>query len=181
METCYQRLHRWAPVMLGCHSGFQTLVKEKLPVVAGMHCTIHRQALMAKTLPDQLKNVLEDVVKAVNFIKANALDSCLFAELCKKSDFEFVTLLLYSSCEMAVEGKVLKQVFILRQEMKDFLQGPKPELHQKFSDDCFLMCLSFLVDIFKSVNFVNLALQGKETNLIHCQEKLSVFNMKPAL
>jgi len=65
--------------------------------------------------------------------------------------------------------------------MKIFLLGPKPELHQKFSDNCFLMCLSFLVDIFESVNFVNLALQGKETNLIHCQEKLSAFNMKLTL
>ena len=62
--------------------------------------------------------------------------------------------------------------------MKDFLQVPKPELHQKFSDDCFLMCLFFLVDNFESVNFVNLELQGKETYLIHCQEKLSAFNMK---
>ena len=76
---------------------------------------------------------------------------------------------------------MLKRVFILRQEMKDFLQGPKPELHQKFSDGCFLMCLSFLIDIFEFVNFVNLALQGQETNLIHCQEKLSAFNMKLTL
>ena len=52
-----------APAMLGCRSGFQTLVKEKSPVVAGTHCTIHRQALMAKTLPDQLKNVLDNVFK----------------------------------------------------------------------------------------------------------------------
>ena len=34
------------------------------------------------------------------------------------------------------------------------------------------------MDIFKSINFVNPALQGKETNFIHCQEKLSAFNMK---
>ena len=65
--------------------------------------------------------------------------------------------------------------------MKDFLPGPKPKLHQKFFDDCFLICLSFLVDIFGSVNFVNPALQEKETNLIHCQEKLSAFNIKVAL
>ena len=65
--------------------------------------------------------------------------------------------------------------------MKDFLQDTKPELHQKFSDDCVLMCLSCMVDIFKSVNIINLELQGKETNLIHCQEKLSAFNMKLAL
>ena len=82
--------------MLGCRYSFQTLVKKKSPNVAGTHCTIHRQALMAKTLADQLKNVLDAVVKAVNFIKANALNSRLFAELCKESDSEFVTLLLHS-------------------------------------------------------------------------------------
>ena len=52
-----------APAMLGCRSGFQTLVKEKSPGVAGTHCTIHRQAFMAKTLPNQLKNVLDNVFK----------------------------------------------------------------------------------------------------------------------
>ena len=124
---------------------------------------------MAKSLPDQLKNVLDNVVKAVNFIKANALNFHLFAELCQESDSKFVTLLLHSHVRWLLKGKVLKRAFILWQEIKDFLQGPKPELHQKFSDECFLMHLSFLVDIFESVNFVNLALQGKETNLIHCQ------------
>ena len=167
--------------MLGCRFSFQTLVMEKSPDIAGTHCTIHRQALMAKTLPDQLKNVFHDMVKAVNFIKANALNSRLFAELYKESDSELVTLLLHSHIRWLSKSKVFKLVFILQQEMKDFLQGPKPELHQKFSDDCFLMCLSFLVDIFKSVNFVNLALQGKETNLIYFQEKLSGFNMKLTL
>ena len=43
------------------------------------------------------------------------------------------------------------------------------------------MHLSFLVDIFESVNFVNLALQGKETNLIYCPEELLAFNMKLTL
>ena len=170
-----------APAMLGCRSGFQTLVNKKSPDVAGTHCTIHRQALMAKTFPNQLKNVLDVVVKAVNFIKANALNSRLFAELCKESNSKFVTLLLHSHVRWLSKGKVLKRIFILRQEIKHFLQGPKPELNQKFLDDCFLMCLSFLVDIFESVNFVNLTLQEKETNLIHYQEKLSAFNMKMTL
>ena len=97
-------------------------------------------AKMAKHLPDQLRNVLDDVVKAVNFIKANALNSRLFAELCKESDSKFVTLLLHSHVRWLSKGKMLKRVFILRQEMKDFLQGSKPELHQKLSDYCFLMC-----------------------------------------
>ena len=75
-----------APAMIGCRSGFQTLVKEKCPDVIRTHCTIHRQALMVKTKPEELKSVLNDVIKAVNFIKANALNSRLFRDLCKESD-----------------------------------------------------------------------------------------------
>lgn len=117
-----------APAMLGCRSGFQTLVKEKSPGVAGTHCTIHRQALMAKTLPDRLKNVLDDVVKAVNFIKANALNSRLFAGLCMENNSEFVTVLLHSHVRWLSKGKVLKRVFILRKEMKDFFARAKTRI-----------------------------------------------------
>ena len=101
--------------------------------------------------------------------------------MCKENGSEFVTVLLHSHVRWLSKRKVIKRVFILRYEMKDFLQEPKPELHQKFSDDCFLMCLLFLVDIFESVNFVSLVLQGKGTFLIHCQEKMSALNMKPTL
>ena len=59
-----------APPMLCCCSNFQTLVKEKSPDVAGTHCAIHHHAIMAKALHDQLKNLLDNVVKAVNFIQA---------------------------------------------------------------------------------------------------------------
>src|SRR6218665_282241 len=70
-----------APAMLGCRSGFQTLVKQKSPNIVG--CTIHRQALMVKTMPDEFKNVLNEVITAVNFIKSNALNSRLFSQLCR--------------------------------------------------------------------------------------------------
>ncbi|XP_029648008.1 zinc finger BED domain-containing protein 5-like [Octopus sinensis] len=48
-----------APAMVGCCSGFQTLVKEKSPGAIDTHCTIHQQALIVKTMPDELKNVLK--------------------------------------------------------------------------------------------------------------------------
>uniref|UniRef100_A0A0L8FKZ5 DUF4371 domain-containing protein n=1 Tax=Octopus bimaculoides TaxID=37653 RepID=A0A0L8FKZ5_OCTBM len=80
-----------APAMLGCRSGFQTLVKEKSPDVIDTHCTVYRQAQMVKIMPDELKNVLNYVITAVNFIKANALNFRLFAELCKESDSEFAS------------------------------------------------------------------------------------------
>ena len=41
-----------APAMLGCRSGFQALDKQKFTDIS-IHCTIHRQALSMKTVPDE--------------------------------------------------------------------------------------------------------------------------------
>ena len=102
-----------APAMLGCRSDFQNLVKEKSPDAIGAHCTIQRQALMVKTIPDELKSVLNEMIKGVNFITANALNSHLFVNLCKESDSEFKTLFLSSHMRWLSKEKVLKRVFLL--------------------------------------------------------------------
>src|SRR6218665_372531 len=150
-----------APAMLGCRSGFQTLVKQKSPNIIGTHCTIHRQALMVKTMPDEFKNVLNGVITAVNFIKSNALNSCLFAKLCKESDSEFETLLLHSNVRWLSKGKVLKRVFIRREKIKHFLQDGKPDLPTKFSNVRFLIPPFIFRHIFESVNTNELALEVK--------------------
>ena len=64
-----------APATLGCHSG---LLKKKFPDVIGTHCTIYCKALMIQSMPDELKSVLNDVIKAVNLIKQTHLTpACL--------------------------------------------------------------------------------------------------------
>ena len=96
-------------------------------------------------MPEELKSVLNDVIKAVNFIKANALNSRLFRDLCKESDFEFETLLLYSHVRWLSKGKVLKRVFVLRKEIHEFLHEAtaKQVMSEKFTDNRFLTCLPF--------------------------------------
>ena len=69
-----------APAMLGCRSVFKALDKQKCPDIISTHCTIHRQALVMKTVPDELNSVLGEVIRAVNLSKANALNSRLFTE-----------------------------------------------------------------------------------------------------
>ena len=49
---------------------FVSKVKQMNFDVQITHCFLHREALMAKTLPDDLKSVLDTAVKLVNFIKS---------------------------------------------------------------------------------------------------------------
>ena len=58
--------------MIGYKSGFKGLVNNIAPHVSFAHCLIYRFALAIKILPSGLRAVLQDVVKIVNHICANA-------------------------------------------------------------------------------------------------------------
>ena len=69
--------------MLGCRPGFQSYVKAVSPNVTYVHCFIPRFALCTKVLPAQLLACLKQVVKIKNFVKASALNTRLFKQLCE--------------------------------------------------------------------------------------------------
>ena len=100
-----------APAMLGSRSGFQTLVKHRAPLVTGVHCFIHREALASKTLPDQLHVVFKDLIKLINYMKSSALNTRLFKKFCQDMDSDFDVLLYYTSVRWLLAGKVLNRVF----------------------------------------------------------------------
>ena len=66
-----------ASAVLGNKSDFAHLVKKEIPHITVTHCMLHRHALVAKLLPEKLKNVLSIAVNAVNYIRGNALYHCL--------------------------------------------------------------------------------------------------------
>ncbi|GBM21774.1 Zinc finger BED domain-containing protein 5 [Araneus ventricosus] len=63
--------------MSGCYKGLRGRFKIVSPHVTWSHCCIHRQSLAAKSLPDSLKEVLNQSVKVVNVIKANSTNPCV--------------------------------------------------------------------------------------------------------
>ena len=85
-----------APSIVGRHRGFLSYLKKDVPKVLTVPCVIHRQHLVAKNLSEKLHESLWTVITAVNKMKANALHSRLFNQLCIENDKDFQCLLLHT-------------------------------------------------------------------------------------
>ena len=82
--------------MVGCLKGFTFFAKKQNENVVVTHCFLHRGALMAKTLRDKLREVLNQVVELVNYIKTKPVKSRLFEQLCSNMDSQHRRLLLHT-------------------------------------------------------------------------------------
>ena len=147
--------------MIGCRSGFKGLVTRVAPHVSFTYCVIHRFALAMKTLPSGLQEVLQDVVKIVNHISANATTSRLFAAFCEEVGSDFKVLLLHTEVRWLSRGKVLNRLLQLR-EAAIFLENERSakgvNMHNQMKSNDFLLKVAYLGDFFSEVNSFNLTL-----------------------
>ncbi|GBM06228.1 Zinc finger BED domain-containing protein 5 [Araneus ventricosus] len=118
--------------MSGCYKGLRGRIKIVAPHVTWSHCCIHRQSLAAKPLPDSLKEVLNQSVKIVNFIKANSSNTRLFKSLCGDMGSLHTTLLLHTEVRWLSRGNVLTRLFELRHEVIMFFEDHTFTLSSKF-------------------------------------------------
>ncbi|XP_068234222.1 zinc finger BED domain-containing protein 5-like [Palaemon carinicauda] len=168
-----------APAMLGSKSGFQSRVKKLAPQAKGIHCMIHRYALASKTLPASLQEVLQSVIKIVNYIKTKALNTRLFKELCKDMNADHEVLLFYTAVRWLSKENVINRVFEMKDEIKLFLETQeRKDLVVHFEDEAWNKRVAYLADIFDQLNKLNLKLQGRETHVLLFQDSLRAFVSK---
>lgn len=167
-----------APAMLGSRSGLVALLKNDVPGVISTHCILHRQALMSKTLPVTLKNVMNYVVKIVNFIRGRALNHRLFKAFCSELDENASVLLFHTEVRWLSRGKVLSRFFQLRSEISQFLLQQKCDLVCIFHVPYFDVLLAYLVDIFTHLNDLSCSIQGRVINMITACDRLRAFKNK---
>jgi hypothetical protein len=159
-----------AAAMTGGFSGVITQIKKLAPECKSTHCFIHRENLATKKMSPELNNVLSEVVKIVNYVKANALNSRLFADHKK--------LLLHAGVRWLSRGKVLSRAFELRNELVEFLQGKKPNWAQLFLDINWVAKLAYLADIFSIFNDLNASMQRRMTYCFAVADKIDAQKRK---
>ena len=118
---------------------------------------IYRHALASKTLPPPLREVLDQTVRMVNFVKGGALNSRLFKQLCIDMDADHHVLLFHSNTRWLSRGNVIKRVFELRDELKLFFElEKKTDFTLLLKNDRWIRYLAYMVDIFDQLNRLNL-------------------------
>lgn len=170
-----------AKAMSGRLTGLAAKIKEVAPECKITHCVIHREALAAKGMPENLNSVLSDAVKVINFIKARALNTRLFALMCEEMGGKFKTLLLHTEVRWLSRGKILNRLFELRSEVFMFLSEKNHDMKKLFADEEWLSRLAYLADIFDKLNTLNLGLQGPNTTAFTASDKINSFKRKLVL
>ena len=85
---------------------FVAHVKELNGDILVTHCFLHREALVTKYLASELKIVLEQCIKMINYIKSRPLRSRLFHKLCQAMETKYESLLLHPEVRWLSRGKV---------------------------------------------------------------------------
>ena len=102
-----------------------------------MHCILHRDVLASKTLPHEMKEVLDLFIEIVSYIKAGSLNSRLFKLLCQDMESEHVALLFHTNIRWLSKGNMLKHLYELK-EVAVFLNSRKKRnLLEKFQSQDF--------------------------------------------
>lgn len=177
-EKCVGICTDGANAMAGVHKGVVTQVQQVSPKAKFIHCSLHREALVTKRCPAELKTVLNEAVKTVNFIKSRALNSRLFHNLCDEMDSIHKQLLLHTEVRWLSRGRVISRVFELRHEILIFLSDTDFQYRDRFSDELWLSRLAYLADIFSMLNDVNRKLQGSYNTPFQVMDKINSVKLK---
>uniref|UniRef100_A0A3B5Q1Y9 HAT C-terminal dimerisation domain-containing protein n=1 Tax=Xiphophorus maculatus TaxID=8083 RepID=A0A3B5Q1Y9_XIPMA len=154
-----------APSKVGRYHGFTALLKEQVLKVLTVLCILHHHNLVAKCNSPPLNESLNIAVKAVNKIKAHALNDRLFRLLCQENDEIFERRLLLTNVRWLSRGNCL--VLFYYRNIVEFLESIGSALgEQVTSSHCDIM---YLADFFEKMNKVTLKLQGNGVTLVQCK------------
>ncbi|KAL0146797.1 hypothetical protein M9458_057736 [Cirrhinus mrigala] len=154
-----------APAMVGKHRGLVSRLKEHAPQMHALHCLIHQSVLCAR-LNGELKDVMDKVMKVINFVRDATHDD----------------LLLHNDVRWLSKGKALDRFCALLNEIKAFFGMSKSKAAADhlilLEDEKFMSNVAFLSDIFGHLNLLNLQLQGRDKTIVDMVEKLESFTRK---
>ncbi|KRZ77635.1 Zinc finger BED domain-containing protein 5 [Trichinella papuae] len=148
-------------------------VCEVNPSVSWTHCNLHRAALASKTLPDELKNVMDISVKIVSHMKSRPLQCRSLDVISEDIESIHKSFLLNTEVHWLSRGKFLAKLVKLCEVVPVFLH--KGSFAELLCDERFVLKLTYLEDGFLKLNQLNLHLKGIKGSF---KRKLDIWKTK---
>lgn len=156
-----------APAMMGKNNGCVALLTKFLGrPLHTYHCIIHQESLSAKDM--KFNEVIDPVVRCINFIRARALHRREFRVLFEEEVSEHGELHMYCAVRWLSKGEMLKHFWLLKDQVLLFLQEKEalPAETCLLENEMWLCDLAFVVDVTTYLNKLNLKLQGKDSTVM---------------
>ncbi|XP_037774147.1 general transcription factor II-I repeat domain-containing protein 2B-like [Penaeus monodon] len=126
-----------------------------------------------------MNNVMEVVVRTVNFIRSRGLNHRQFDSLLREKDHNY-GLPYHTEVRWLSQGAVLRRFFDLRGEIKQFMEKKgKPVLEFKSTE--WMQDLPFMVDVTEHLNNLNKMLQGRSKVVTQYYDSICAFKLKLSL
>ena len=115
-----------APSMVGKNKGVVSLLQKHMENkeinnnIVKLQCLIHQEALRAKVA--SLKNIMNVVLKTVNFILSRGLNHRQFRQLLLEAESQYGDLLHFCNVHWLSRGDMLQRVYRFREEILTFLE-----------------------------------------------------------
>ncbi|XP_050994546.1 general transcription factor II-I repeat domain-containing protein 2A-like [Labeo rohita] len=171
-----------APSMTGKHKGLVAEMRKISPDLLAFHCIVHQQALCSKLVDGYFVEVMDTVVKVVNFIRARPLMHRRFIALLDELDSAYGDLILHSEVRWLSRGKVLSRFLAVLPEIVHFLNDiGEGERFPVLRDNAWKTNVAFLADVTAHLNKLNLQLQGDGKHVDELLGCVESFKMKLGL
>ena len=173
MDQLCRNMYRQRTLNGWFKKGFTALAKKENEKIIFTLCFLHRKNLVAKTIRNELKEVMDQVVQMVNYIKRRPLQSRLLAKIYEEMEEKLKNILLHTEVRWLSRGRVPCRVNELREMM---LQLFTENMHNEFCDliqnKIWCTKLAYLADIFEHLNKLNTSMQGKRENVLTSVDKI---------
>ena len=129
-------------------------------------------------MSEELHDTLNVVIKCVNYMKARPLNQSLFSCLCNEIGSDHTGLLLHSEARWLSKGQVLKRIVELPEVITFLKKQKQTSLAEQFSQEKFIANVTYLADMFYSLNSLNQFMQGPGFTVIDHNAKITAYYKK---
>ena len=127
---------------------------------------LYRKVLAFQCFSVELNQVVEEIVKVINFVKTSGVAT------------QITAVLFHATTRWLLLGNAFARVFELRQELLSFLQLERHPSAESFQQTDFLLKFNHRCDIFKKLNKLNVSIQGNNAYVLKLSDKIKAFVRK---